>query len=326
MRLLPLLLAGCLSMTAATALPARAADDAAGMKHVAITQIVEHPALDAARQGVHDVLAERGWKEGENLTWTYESAQGSVTTAAQVAKKFIGMAPDVIVAIATPSAQTAAASAGEIPVVFSAVTDPVGAKLVRSLEDPGGPITGTSDMLPLDRHLAMIRRALPGMTRLGVIYNAGEANSVTLVETLKAVAEAQGVTLVEATAPRSTDVLDAARRLVGEVDAVYIPTDNTVVSALEAVVKVGIDNQLPVFAGDTASVERGAVAAVGFNYYDLGRQTGDMVAEILAGKEARSLPVRMVDKTELFVNPAMATRMGLTLPEDMVAEAAKVIE
>jgi putative ABC transport system substrate-binding protein len=304
--------------------PVLAAD--AGGKHVAITQIVEHPALDAARQGIQESLAEAGWIVGKNLEWTFESAQGSVGTAAQIAKTFAGSDADVIVAIATPSAQTAVASAGSIPVVFSAVTDPVGAKLVRSMEDPGGPVTGTSDMLPLDKHLAMIRRVLPEAKALGVLYNSGEANSVSLVESLKAAAEPAGFTIVEATAPRSSDVLGAARNLVGKVDAIYIPTDNTVVSALEAVVKVGIDNKLPIFAGDTASVERGAAAAVGFNYHDLGLQTGKMVARILDGADPSTMPVETVQKTELYVNPGMAEKMGLTLPADMVSEATKVVE
>lgn len=269
---------------------------AADVKHVAVTQIVEHPALDAAREGVREALAEAGWKVGENLTWTFESAQGSVGTAAQIAKKFVGLQPDVIVAIATPSAQTAVASANGIPVIFSAVTDPVGARLVRSLENPGVPVTGSSDMLPLPLHLAMIRRALPQSKTVGVLYNAGEANSVALVETLKTVAPAQGFTIVESTAPRSSDVLGAARNLVGKVDAIYVPTDNTVISALEAVVKVGIDNKLPVFAGDTASVARGAVAATGFDYHDLGLQTGRMVARVLAGADPRTMPVETIQK------------------------------
>ncbi|WP_413203988.1 ABC transporter substrate-binding protein [Rhodospirillum sp. A1_3_36] len=299
----------------------------ADVKHVAITQIVEHPALDAARQGIKEALAEDGWIEGETLKWTFQSAQGSVGTAAQIAKTFVGMAPDVIVAIATPSAQTAVASAGgSIPVVFSAVTDPVGAKLVRSMADPGGPVTGTSDMLPLDKHLALIKRVLPGAKTVGVLYNSGEANSVSLVESLKIAGADAGLTIVESTAPRSSDVLGAARNLVGKVDAIYVPTDNTVVSAFEAVVKVGIDNQIPVFAGDTASVERGAVAAVGFDYHDLGLQTGKMVARILDGADASTIPVETVQKTELFVNPDMATKMGVTLPADMIAEAAKVVK
>ncbi|GEO81488.1 ABC transporter substrate-binding protein [Pararhodospirillum oryzae] len=309
----------------ATTLPLDPVHAADQTRHVAITQIVEHPALDAARQGIQDALSEDGWVVGDNLEWTYESAQGSVSTASQIAKKFVGLAPDVIVAIATPSAQTAAAVAGSIPVVFSAVTDPVGAKLVRSMEEPGGPITGTSDMLPLDRHLAMIRSIMPGAKRLGVMYNSGEANSVTLVARLKELAGAAGFTIVESTAPRSSDVLDAARFLVGKVDAIYVPTDNTVISSLEAVLKVGIDNKIPVFTGDTASVERGSVAAVGFDYHDLGLQTGHIVSRILAGTDPRTIPVETVQKNDLYINLGMAERMGLTLPEDMIKNAAVVI-
>jgi len=293
--------------------------------HVAITQIVEHPALDACRKGVKDVLAENGYIAGKNLKWSYESAQGSPVTASQIAKKFSGMAPDVIVAIATPSAQTVAAATKRIPLVFSAVTDPTGAKLVKNWDKPGANITGVSDLLPIAEHLKMVLEAAPGVKRLGVVANPGEANSVTLVNIIKEEAPKLGMTVVEAAATKSGEVLQAARSLTGKVDAIYIPTDNTVVSAFEAVVKVGKDAQIPVFAGDTASVARGAAAAVGFNYYDLGRETGEKVLRILKGEKPGDLPVTRVKKLELSVNPASARAMGLELPQSLVAKAKEVV-
>ena len=314
-------LAAAVLVAATVALPARAADVS-----VAITQIVEHPALDACRKGVKDVLAEAGFVEGENLEWSYESAQGNMATAVQIAKKFVGDGPDVIVAIATPSAQAVVASTKDIPVVFSAVTDPVGAKLVASWEKPGANVTGTSDKAPIDKHLAMIRRILPNAKSVGVLYNPGEANSVSSLDAVKAAAPAFGMTVIEGAAPKSSEVLAAARALVGKVDALYVPTDNTVVSAFEAVVKVGYDAQLPVFASDVDSVPRGAIAAMGFNYYEVGRQTGEMVVQILKGAKPADIPVSGVKKTDLWLNPKSAAKMGVTIPEAMIAEAVKVVE
>jgi len=298
----------------------------AAEKSVAITQIVEHPALDACRKGVKDVLAENGFVEGQNLEWSFESAQGNMAIAAQIAKKFVGDEPDVIVAIATPSAQAVAASTDTIPVVFSAVTDPVAAKLVPNWEHPGGNVTGTSDMAPVDKHLQMILRISPNVKKLGVMYNPGEVNSVSSLEAVKKAAGPLGIEVFEGPAPKSSEVLAAARGLVGKVDAFYVPTDNTVVSAFEAVVKVGIDSQIPVYAADTDSVNRGAIAALGFNYYQVGRQTGEMVLSILNGEKPGDIPVSGVKTLDLWVNPASAEKMGVTLPEGIVKEAAKVVE
>ncbi|MFT5720873.1 MAG: putative ABC transport system substrate-binding protein [Motiliproteus sp.] len=302
-------------------LPAQAAE-----KHVAITQIVEHPALDACRQGVQDGLAAAGYKVGDNLRWSYESAQGNPVTAAQVAKKFAGDSPDVIVAISTPSAQTVAASARHIPLVFTAVTDPLGAKLVSNMAHPGKLITGISDLSPIDKHMELILELVPGAKRLGVLYNPGEANSVTLVNMVREEASARGMTLVEGVAIKSGDVLAAVRSLVGKVDALYVPLDNTVVSALEAVIKVAEQNDIPLISGDTDSVTRGTVAAVGFNYYDVGVQTGKMVARVLNGEAPGDIAVERVQQLELYLNPGAAQRMGISLPQAMLDRAKQIVE
>ncbi|MEM9908393.1 MAG: ABC transporter substrate-binding protein [Cyanobacteria bacterium P01_D01_bin.44] len=294
---------------------------------IAVTQIVEHPALDAVRDGVRDELAEAGYKDGESLQWAWESAQGQPATASQIAQKFVGESPDVIVAIATPSAQAVVAANQETPVVFSAVTDPVGAELVTDMEAPGGLVTGVSDLSPIDQHIALITEVLPEAKNLGIIYNAGEANSVSLVELIQQAAPEQGFdNVVEATISSSADVATAADSLVGKVDVIYIPTDNTVVSALESVLKVGADNQIPVFAGDTDSVERGAIAGISFDYYDVGRQTGEVVLRILNGEDPGTIPVETVQSLELSINPAAAETMGVTLPEAVTSRADQVIE
>jgi len=296
------------------------------IKTVAVTAIVEHPALDAARNGIRDELAAAGYEEGHNLDLLFESAQGNPAIAAQIARKFVGDAPDVIVPISTPSAQAVVGATKDIPVVFTAVTDPVGARLVTNLERPGGNVTGMSDRSPIGLHLDLIRAIAPAARRLGVIYSPGEANSVSLLELIRKEAPARGLEIVEAAAPRAADVLPAAQRLVGNVDAVYVPTDNTVVTALEAVVRVGTDHQLPVFAGDTASVPRGAIAALGFNYYDLGRQTGKIVVRVLEGAKPGDIPVEGVRITELYLNPGAAEAMGVTIPPEMLERARFVVE
>ena len=296
------------------------------LKTVAVTAIVEHPALDAARHGIEDELAAAGYAQGHNLDVRFESAQGDPATAAQIARTFIDAAPDVIVPISTPSAQAVASATREIPVVFTAVTDPIGARLVPNLERPGGNVTGMSDLSPIGLHLDLIREIAPDTGRLGVIYNPGEPNAVALVELIRQEAPARNLQVVEAVATRATDVLAAAKSLVGNVDAVYVPTDNTVVAALEAVVEVGTDHRLPVFAGDTNAVPRGAIAALGFNYYDLGRQTGKIVLRVLAGADPGDIPVEGVQITELYVNPGAAAAMGVTIPPAMLARAKVVVE
>ena len=293
---------------------------------VATTAIVEHPALDAARDGVRDELAAAGYEVGKNLTFTYESAQGNPATAAQIARKLIGERPDVIVPISTPSAQAVVASTKDIPVVFTAVTDPLGAKLVPSMARPGGNVTGMTDLSPIDKHMALIKEITPDAARIGVPFNPGEANSVTLLELINKHAPEQGLKVVEAPAPKSADVLSATQSLIGKVDAIYVPTDNTVVSALEAVIKVGIDNRIPVYAGDTASVPRGAIAALGFNYYDVGRQTGKIVLRILKGEKPGDIAVEGVEITELHVNPGMARKMGVELSDAVIAKAKMVVK
>ena len=294
-------------------------------KSVSITQIVEHPALDAARKGVKDVLAEAGYEDGKNLLWDYQSAQGNPATAAQIAKKFAGDNPDVIVAIATPSAQAAASTARNTNIVFSAVTDPVAAKLVTAWDKPGKNITGVSDLTPIDKHLAMVKEIMPSAESIGVIYNPGETNSVSILQLVNQYAPEMGLKVIEAVSPKSSDVQTAARSLIGKVDAIYLPTDNTVISAMEGVIKVGEQADIPVFAGDTDSVNRGAVAAIGFDYYAVGRQTGNIVLKILQGSSPADIHVQGVEKTDLFVNPGAAERMGITLPDAVIAKAKKVI-
>jgi len=293
--------------------------------YIATTAIVEHPALDAVRDGIKETLKNNGYS-GDELKFTYESAQGKPDIAVQIARKMVGNQPDIIVAIATPSAQAVVSTTKTIPVVFSAVTDPLAAKLVATLKNPGKNVTGLSDMANVKEHLALIKEFIPTLKVVGIPYNPGESNSVSMLASIKEAAATMGIKIVESAAPKSSDVMIAAKQLVGKVDAIYCPIDNTIISAAESVVRVGIDAQVPVFAADTSTVSRGAIAAVGYNYFDLGRQTGDIVVRILKGEKPGSIDVKMAKGTDLYVNPKMAERMGIKVPDSVLKRATKIIK
>lgn len=293
---------------------------------VAVTSIVEHPALDSIKDGVQQALTEAGYTQASGLKWQFQTAQGNTAIAAQIARKFIGDKPDVIVAIATPSAQAVVAATKTIPVVYSAVTDPVAAQLVSTMQASGTNVTGVSDTLVLEKQMELVKKVVPDATRIGMVYNPGEANSVAVVKELRELLPKMGLTLIEATAARTVDVGAAARSLVGKVDVIYTNTDNNVVSAYEALVKVGMDAKLPLIASDTDSVARGAIAAMGVNYHDLGIQTGKMVVRILKGEKPDDIPSETSDKLELFVNPGAAKKQGVTLTDAFIKSATKVVE
>ncbi|AOK53898.1 ABC transporter substrate-binding protein [Burkholderia stagnalis] len=311
------------SITAGVA--ALALAGAAHAQTVKVLSIVDHPALDAIRDGVRAELKAEGYGD-DKLKWEYQSAQGNTGTAAQIARKFIGDKPDVIVAIATPAAQAVVASTKSVPVVYSGVTDPVAAQLVKGWGPTGTNVTGVSDKLPLDRQVALIKRVVPNAKTVGMVYNPGEANSVVVVKELKAILAKQGMTLKEAAAPRTVDIGPAAKSLIGKVDVIYTNTDNNVVSAYEALVKVANEAKIPLVAGDTDSVKRGGIAALGINYGDLGRQTGKVVARILKGEKPGAIASETSSNLELFVNTGAAEKQGATLAPDLVKDAKTVIK
>ena len=299
---------------------------AAETKRVAITTIVEVPQLIEVRDGVLVGLAEAGFVEGENLAVDYQNAQGNMGTASQIARKFVGDRPDVIVPITTPSSQTVVAAAeGLVPIVFTAVTDPLGAKLVTSLEQPGGNVTGLSDLAPVEAQMDLIDETLPALERLGVVYNPGLDNSVAYVDLLKANAAAFGWQIVEAAAPTSNDVVGAVRSLIGRADALYVPNDSTVNLQLEAAVIVAQEADLPLFAGETRAVERGAIASLGFDYHRVGLETAKLVALVLNGADPGTLDVLVYKDAfndfNLHVNPASAADMGVVVPAAVIERA-----
>jgi putative ABC transport system substrate-binding protein len=315
----------CAVALAAVLLSIGAPAHAAG-KTVAITAIVDHPALNAVRDGVRDELKASGFEDGKNFRFEYQSAQGNNGTAAQIARKFVGDKVDVIVAIASPSAQAVVSATKTIPVVFSAVTDPVAAKLVATWAPSGTNVTGVSDMSPLDKQIALIRQIAPAARRIGVIYNPGEANSVAIVTALKKLVAGSDLKVVEAAAARTIDVSTAAQSLSGKADVIYAPTDNNVMSAFEGIVKVAQQIKVPVIAADTSAVRRGAAAAIGLNYYDIGRQTGKIVVRVLNGEVPGKIATETSQTVEIYVNPNAAKKQGVTLSPALIKSAKVVID
>ncbi len=290
---------------------------------VCSTQIVEHPALDAVREGFKETMKAKGLE----VEYKVYTAQGSMDTAIQIANQIKGDNPDLILAIATPTAQAVAQKIKDIPVLISAVTDPVSAGLVKSMEKPGANISGMTDKSPVDRQIALIKEILPKVKTIGVLYNAGEANSVVSFEQIKAECAKNGIAVEPRTVATSAEAYTAAKSLVGKVDAITIPTDNTVISALESVVKVCEESKIPLFAADTDSVQRGVVAAVALDYYRMGKQTGEMAYRIMKdGAKPADMPVESLKDLQLYVNLPAAKKYGVTLPEALVKKADKVIQ
>jgi len=295
---------------------------------ISVNQFVEHPALDAVLKGIQDYLKDQGVAAKYNV----HNAQANMGTATQIAKQMIGEKPDLLVAIATPSAQAVAQANAKAPAdlkrpfVFSAVTDPVAAGLVKDIQSPGGTTTGVSDLLPLEEHMQMVLTYKPGIKKLGLLYNAGEANSKANLAGIKIIGAQKGFVVVEATASKTADVFQAAKSLIGRVDAVFVPTDNTIVAALESVIKVGVQNKMPIFCADVDSVKRGAIAAMGFDYYKHGYQTGAMVLRILKGAQPAETPVEFQKELQLHINKVYSEKMGLTPPDELLQKATKVYE
>ncbi|KJS28963.1 MAG: ABC transporter permease [Desulfatitalea sp. BRH_c12] len=298
----------------------------AGPYRISVSQFVEHPALDAVLKGFQDQLREKA----VDVQYHIHNAQANMATANQIGHQIMGEKPDLILAIATPAAQACAQALKKAPhmrktpLLFTAVTDPVGGGLVKDLKHPGANITGVSDMLPVDQHLLMVKTFLPGIKRMGFLYSAGEVNSKILVPLFKAEAAKLKFDIKEATISKSSDVYQAVKSLVGQVDAVFIPTDNTVVSALEAVIKVCTENKLPLFNADVDSVKRGAIAAMGFDYYQHGYQTGEMALHILHGADPATTQVEFQEKLQLHINAQAAEQMGVAIPAELLKRADHV--
>ncbi|HHY26951.1 MAG TPA: ABC transporter substrate-binding protein [Desulfitobacterium dehalogenans] len=288
---------------------------------IGIIQIVEHPALDAAREGFLETLKANGYEVDKNLKLDYKNAQNDQSLLNSIAQKFATSDLDLILAIATPSAQAMASATEDIPILITAVTDPVEAKLVGSMNKPGGNISGTTDMNPIKDQLELLKKLVPTAKTVGVIYNAAEVNSEVQVRIVKEEAPALGLEIVETTVSSSADVLQAAQSLIGKVNAIYVPTDNMVVSAAQSVVQVANANKIPLISGESSVVDAGGLGTIGINYKNLGAQTGEMALRILAGAKPADMPVEGQKDFDIVLNQEAIDLLGIEVPADIKSKA-----
>lgn len=293
---------------------------------VGISQFVQHPALDAATAGFKEALTDAGYVEGENVEYDVQNAQGEVPNANTIATTFAGGSYDVVLAVATPSAQAAAQAITNVPVLFTAVTDPVEAGLVDANDAPGANITGTSDINPVADQLKLLTEIDPDAKKVGIVYSSGEVNSEVQVKLAKEAAEGLGLTISEATVSNASDIQQATNSL-GDVDAIYVPTDNVVVAGLAALVQIAEQKDIVVIGAEAGTVEGGAVATVGIDYHKLGHQTGEMAVRILTeDADPATMPVETSKEFELVINPGAAKRMGIEIPKAVTDRADRTIE
>ena len=298
-------------------------DDAAGgggeSYRIGINQLVQHPALDSATAGFKEAFSEAGVE----VEFDEQNANGEQGTALTIAQQFASDDLDLALAVATPAAQAMAQNITDVPLLFTAVTDPVSAELVDSMEEPGANVTGTSDAAPIDKQLELLKEIVPDAERIGIVYASGEVNSQVQVDQAREAAGPLGLEIETQTVTTVNEIQQAVEAL-GDVDAIYVPTDNMVVSGIASLVQVAEGKQIPVIAAESGTVEGGAVATLGIDYTELGRQTGEMALRILRdGEDPATMPVETATEFTYVVNEDAAERQGVTIPEDILAEAEK---
>jgi len=311
--LAPLLVVGIL-LTSLISLHQLKADKKKDVFRIGISQFITHQSLDATREGFVDELAKQGYVEGKNIEIDLQNAQGEQRNLKTISQQ-LAESSDVVLAIATPSAQSLANTTQTTPVIFSAVTDPVSAKLVESREHPGGNVTGTSDQSSdaISIQINLIKKVLPKAKTIGILYTQSEPNSVVQKDEAKRLLEEKGFTVVEKTILDSNNVKAAAESLMAEVDMVFVPTDNIISSTMETVKQVSIKHKVPVFGGSTEMIAVGGLYNYGTNYEELGRQTARMLIRVLKGEKPENIAVELPEKLELHTNKEMADALGIDI-------------
>ena len=311
--LAPLLVVGIL-LTSLISLHQLKADKKKDVFRIGISQFITHQSLDATREGFVDELAQQGYVEGKNIEIDLQNAQGEQRNLKTISQQ-LAESSDVVLAIATPSAQSLANTTQTTPVIFSAVTDPVSAKLVESREHPGGNVTGTSDQSSdaISTQINLIKKVLPKAKTIGILYTQSEPNSVVQKDEAKRLLEEKGFTVVEKTILDSNNVKAAAESLMAEVDMVFVPTDNIISSTMETVKQVSIKHKVPVFGGSTEMIAVGGLYNYGTNYEELGRQTARMLVRVLKGEKPENIAVELPEKLELHTNQEMADALGIDI-------------
>lgn len=289
---------------------------------IGIIQLTEHAALDLAREGFIQALADNGYVDGDKINIDFQNAQNDQSTLSTISDRFVSEEVDLVLAIATPAAQAIAGKTTEIPILATAVTDFVVAKLVESNEVPGGNVSGTTDMNPIEDQIDLLMQLVPEAKTVGLIYNSGEDNSVLQAELATAAIEARNLAVTEVTVTSTNDVQQAMQSLVTKCDAIYIPTDNTLASSMPIVEGVCAESKTPVICGESSMVEAGGLATLSINYYKLGYQTGLMALRILVdGADISTMPIETLEDMDLAFNLEVADTIGLTIPEELLAKA-----
>ncbi len=292
--------------------------------NIGVVQLVEHKALDEANKGFIDALAARGFKEGTNVKFDFQNAQADQSNLRNIAQRFTSNKVDLIGAIATPAAQTMANATKTTPIVATAVTDFEIAKLVKNNEKPGTNVTGSSDMAPIDTLVELILKIYPETKKVGTIYSSSEINSERQVQLFKDIAKAKNLEVREATVSSVNDIQQAAQSLVGKVDVLYVPTDNTIASAVPALLKITETAKLPVFAGEGGMTKEGCFASVAIDYYELGKIAGNMAADILEGKsKPQDMAIQFQKEFKTLISESSLKNLGTKLPADLKHEVVK---
>lgn len=294
--------------------------------HIGIIQLATNPGIDAIREGFLNKMEKLGYRDGENIKYSQENSQGDGEVAKIIAKKFVNDTVDLIFAITTPTAQACAKiiSGTNIPLVFGAVTDPVNAKLVNSLEKPGGNITGTSDRWPTSAQFDLLRLLVPNAYKIGVIYNPGETNSEYHITEVEKTCQNKGLKLIKVSVSNTNEVYAAAQSLVGKIDAFYVSADNTVITAMDAIVKISEKNKIPLLPGVSSNVEQGGFGTLGPDYSDVGIESAIIVDKIIKGGKPSDIPVSTATKFDYFFNTKSAKATNVVIPDSLLQKASKV--
>ena len=288
---------------------------------IGISQLVEHPALDASRKGFIEGLSSKGFRDGGNIKIDYQNAQGDIPTAQTISNNFVSNNKDLILAIATPAAQAAYNSTKKIPILVTAVTDPVKSGLIKSMNKPETNVTGTSDALPMDKQFQLIKKLSPNCKKVGILYNTSEANSEFQINAAKEQAKNFNLELVVAGIASSNDLSQTLNSLLSNIDVLYTPTDNLIASSMSLISSKCIEKKIPIIGAEKAHVDAGALATEGIDYYKLGFQTGLMAAEILNGKKPQDMPIQTLKETKLIINENTAKKLNITIPDDIRSKA-----
>ena len=321
------LLAGCGAQPTASGNEANngASEEKNSVLKIGISQLVEHPALDASREGFIAALEENGFKDGENIEIEFQNAQGDIATTQTIASNFLADKKDLILAIATPAAQAAYNITQEIPILITAVTDPVEAGLVKSWEKTGTNIAGTSDMNPVEEQLRLLKQLIPTAKKVGILYNTSELNSEIQINKVEELAPNFDLTVEKTGVTNVNEIPQALQELLNKVDVIYVPTDNLVASAMPLIVNETMGRKIPIIGSESAHVNAGALATEGINYYNLGFQTGLMAIDIINGKAPQDMSVDTLKETQLIINEDAAEKLQINVPEEL-KESAELIK